>query len=62
MSVLFGDVNGVSGVSGSDVNVCKAQVGVDLSAANFKSDVNTNGSISGSDVNLVKAQVGSSLP
>ncbi len=62
MSVLFGDVNGVSGVTGSDVNVCKSQVGLDLSETNFKNDVNITGSISGSDVNLVKAQVGATLP
>lgn len=62
MGVLFGDVNGVSGVSGSDVNVCKSQVGLDVGFSNFREDVNINGSISGSDVNLVKAQVGTTLP
>jgi hypothetical protein len=62
MGVLFGDVNGVSGVTGSDVNLCKSQVGFDIGFSNFRNDVNINGSVSGSDVNLVKAQVGSTLP
>jgi hypothetical protein len=62
MGVLFGDVNGNGNVSGSDVNLCKAQVGTALSVDNFRDDVNANGAISGSDVNLIKAQVGAALP
>jgi PKD repeat protein len=62
LGVLIGDINGVSGVSGSDVNLCKAQVGFDLSPTTFRNDINANGSVSGSDVNLTKAQVGMVLP
>jgi hypothetical protein len=62
MDVLIGDVNAASGVTGSDVNGCKAQVGIDLSAATFGNDVNVTGFVSGSDVNLIKAQVGTTLP
>ena len=62
MGVLHGDVNGVNGVSGADVNETKAQVGIDLSASNFRKDVNITGFVSGSDVNEVKAKVGSTLP
>jgi uncharacterized MnhB-related membrane protein len=62
MGLLAGDVNSTGAVSGSDVNVCKAQVGVAVSAANFQNDINTTGAISGSDVNLTKAQVGANLP
>ena len=62
MSLLAGDVNFTSSVSGSDVNLCKAQVGLPVSASNFQNDINTTGSISGSDVNLTKAQVGTNLP
>ena len=62
MGVLFGDVNGLAGVTGSDVNICKSQVGVDPSEDNFQNDVNLTGFISGSDVNLVKSQVGTTLP
>jgi hypothetical protein len=62
MDVLFGDTNGLNGLTSSDVNLCKAQVGSDLSASNFRDDVNLNGSITSSDVNLIKAAVGTSLP
>jgi hypothetical protein len=62
MDVLIGDVNAVAGVSGSDVNLCKAQVGAELSNNNFRSDINTTGFVSGADVNLIKAQVGTTLP
>jgi hypothetical protein len=62
IDILLGDVNGVTGVTGSDVNTSKAQVGIDLSASNFRNDVNTTGFVSGSDVNIIKAQVGTSLP
>jgi hypothetical protein len=62
MGMLLGDVNGVSGVTGTDVNACKMQVGANLSPTNFRSDVNTNGSVSGTDVNAIKAHVGTVLP
>lgn len=62
MDVLFGDINAVSGVTGSDVNLCKTQVGIDLSVDNFRMDINASGFVSGSDVNQVKAQVGTFLP
>jgi hypothetical protein len=62
MDVLLGDVNAVSGVTGSDVNACKAQVGIELSTTNFRNDVNATGFVSGSDVNLIKSQVGMALP
>jgi hypothetical protein len=62
MSILLGDVNALAGVTGGDVNDCKAQVGVDLSVANFRDDVNLTGFVSGSDVNAIKAQVGAALP
>lgn len=62
MGVLFGDVNGVNGVSGADVNGCKSQVGVDLTGSNFRNDVDLTGFVSGSDVNQIKAHVGNTLP
>jgi PKD repeat protein len=62
MDVLIGDVNGVAGVTGSDVNLCKAQVGMPVSTSNFRDDINASGEITGSDVNLIKAQVGTGLP
>ena len=63
MSILIGDINAVSGVTGGDVNLCKAQVGApSITFGNFRNDVNANGSITGGDVNVVKAQIGTSLP
>ena len=62
MDVLIGDVNAVSGVTGSDVNLAKTQVGVDLSTNNFRMDINTTGFVSGADVNLIKSKVGTALP
>ena len=62
MGFLIGDVNGVAGVTGADVNECKTQVGIDLSQSNFRNDVNKTGFVSGSDVNEVKAKVGTFLP
>ena len=51
MDVLIGDVNANGSVSGSDVNSCKTQVGINLQIDNFRDDVDLSGSISGSDVN-----------
>src|SRR6185503_18620119 len=61
-SILFGDVNNNGNISGSDVNACKAQVGAEITANNFRSDVNADGNITGSDVNAIKSQVGGSVP
>ncbi len=62
MDVLLGDVNGIAGVTGADVNQIKAQVGATLSSENFRTDINVNGNVTGADVNAAKAQVGTSLP
>ena len=62
MSVLYGDINAAAGVTGADVNICKSQVGVALTAINFRNDINVTGFVSGSDVNEVKTQVGTTLP
>jgi hypothetical protein len=62
MSVLLGDIDAASGVTGSDVNLCKSQVGATISASNFRDDVDASGSVTGSDVNVTKAQVGAGLP
>ena len=56
MGMLLGDVNGVGGVTGADVNDCKARVGATLSPTNFRNDVDTTGSITGSDVNVIKSE------
>jgi hypothetical protein len=62
MDVLLGDVNAASGVTGSDVNECKAQIGASISQTNFRDDVDVSGALTGSDVNIIKAQTGTVLP
>jgi RHS repeat-associated protein len=62
MAVLLGDVSCNRMVTGSDKNLCKAQVGVEVSASNFLCDVNLTGSITGGDVNAISAQTGAELP
>lgn len=59
---LLGDTNGNRSVSASDIGQTKAQSGVAVTGANFRSDVGANGSISASDIGQVKAQSGTSLP
>jgi uncharacterized protein (DUF1800 family) len=59
---LQGDVNSNGTVSGADVNLVKAQVGVlTLTNSNFRCDVNGNGAITGADVNVAKFKVGTSV-
>ena len=58
--LLQGDVNGNGLITGSDVNLCKAQVGQPVTGFNFRCDINANGVITGSDVNLIKTKVGGS--
>ena len=59
---LLGDTNGNRAVSASDIGQTKAQAGVPVTGANFRSDVGVNGSITASDIGQVKAQSGTSLP
>jgi hypothetical protein len=60
--VFIGDVNEDGNVTGSDVNLCKAQVGVAVSSSNFRSDINAIAKITGSEVSLIKTQVGTMPP
>ena len=62
LSVLIGDVNGNAVVNASDVSAAKAQSGVPVSNANFRTDVTANGAINVSDVSTVKSHSGESLP
>lgn len=61
MTCLIGDTNGNSVVNASDVAQAKGQIGVPISAANFRTDVNANGAINGTDTALVKAHSGESV-
>lgn len=62
MGVLFADANANKSVTGSDVNGCKAVVGLPVTEDSFRYDVNLTGTLTGSDVNVIKGQVGTSLP
>lgn len=64
MGILLGDVNSSRVVTGSDVNLTKAQQSKPLTNdpnGNFRSDVNASGVITGSDVNLIKQKASTTL-
>ncbi len=58
---LLGDVNATGSVTGSDVNIAKAQVGATVDGSNFRCDVTANGSISGADTAVIKSHIGASV-
>jgi len=62
MSVLVGDTTDNGNVGSADVRQVQAQVGMLVTAANFRDDVNHDGVIDINDVNLVKKQKRTSLP
>jgi hypothetical protein len=62
MSVLVGDITDNGNVGSADVRQVQAQVGMPVTAANFRNDVNHDGVIDVNDVNLVKRQKRTSLP
>ncbi len=58
---LMGDVNATGSITGSDVNIVKAQVGATVDGSNFRCDVNAGGSITGADTAIVKSRIGASI-
>ena len=62
MNVLTGDTNADKKVNNSDVSTTRDQVGMPVTALNFREDFDANGSINKADVNLAKAAVGHTLP
>jgi hypothetical protein len=62
VNMLVGDVNSSKSVNASDIGAVKAQSGLPVTAANFRSDVAVNGSINASDIGLVKSRSGQSVP
>ena len=62
MSVVVGDTSANNAVNATDVAQTKGQIGVPVTAGNFRTDVNANGAINGTDVSLVKSHSGESLP
>src|SRR6266568_4479700 len=61
LRTLLGDVNASGSVTGSDVNIVKAQVGATVDGSNFRCDVGANGAISGADTAVVKSKIGGSI-
>ncbi len=59
INFLLGDTTGNGTVNSSDVSTVKNQVGVPVSASNFRNDVTINGTINSTDVSQVKANSGS---
>lgn len=62
INVLTGDTNGNKTVNASDIAQTKGQVGVPVTAANYRQDANGDGAITASDVALVKSRNGMTLP
>jgi hypothetical protein len=61
-NVLIGDTIGDKTVNNPDVTQTRGQVGMPVSASNFREDVNIDGAITSADVSLVRSNVGHSLP
>ena len=61
-NMLFGDTTGDKTVNKPDGILAKLQVGMPVSASNFRDDVNVSGTITAADVRLVRLNVGHTLP
>jgi serine protease AprX len=61
-NMLIGDTTGDKTVNNADVTQTRGQVGMPVTASNFREDVNINGTITSADVSLVKSDLGHSLP
>jgi hypothetical protein len=61
-NMLIGDTNGDKTVNNSDVRQTRGQVGLPVTASNFREDVNVDGAITSKDVSLVRSNLGHSLP
>jgi ligand-binding sensor domain-containing protein len=61
LHLLAGDTNGNKTVNASDIGQTKAESGVPVTAANFRTDVTVNGSITSSDLALVKSRGGQTI-
>ncbi len=61
-NMLIGDTTGDKTVNNSDVAQTRGQVGVAVTASNFREDVKVNGGITTADVRLVRSDVGHTLP
>ncbi|HEY3664313.1 MAG TPA: hypothetical protein VGL24_14260 [Chthoniobacterales bacterium] len=62
MNVLVGDTNADKTVNNMDVRATRGQVGIAVTALNFREDLDANGVINKADVTVVKNAAGHSLP
>jgi hypothetical protein len=62
MKALFGDTDGNSGVTASDVGRIKLESSNPVTGSNFRSDLTADGSINSSDVGAVKSMGGTVVP
>ena len=62
MKMLFGDTDGNSSVSSSDVGRVKANASNPVAEATFRSDVTADGAVTSSDIGAVKSMAGTALP
>src|SRR6266581_953502 len=61
-NMLIGDTTGNKTVDNADVTLTRGQVGLPVTASNFREDMNISGTITSADVSLVRSDVGHSLP
>jgi subtilisin family serine protease len=61
-NMLIGDTTGDKTVNNPDVTQTRGQVGLPVSASNFREDVNIDGAITSTDVSLVRSDIGHTLP
>jgi hypothetical protein len=59
---LVGDADANRSVNNPDVTLTKGQVGLPVTASNFREDVNADGRIRSADITLVKNKLGHSIP
>ena len=62
VNMLIGDTNANKSVNAGDLAQTKAQSGVVVTGANFRTDINANGSVNAADIAQVKANAGHTLP
>ena len=61
-NMLIGDTSADKTVDSTDVNQTKGQLGMPVTADNFREDVNVNGAITSTDVRQVRSHLGNTLP
>jgi hypothetical protein len=62
MNILLGDTVGNRSVNATDIGQTKANSGLPVSGANFRTDITVSGSVNASDIGQVKANSGHTLP